>query len=99
MGYTLVMFDIYGRPVRVGRTQEGGFFVSLGDVLTVVMAVFTDDGFAELREMLDRVAMPGQVLVGEDELAEHLSGIVPDPRHAAAAALAAIRAARTGEES
>lgn len=57
----LVLRDNYGSKVITERTQDGECLVSITNGLTCVMAVFTDEGFAELRELLDRAAMPGQV--------------------------------------
>lgn len=79
----LVMRDSHGRTVRTGRTQEGKPFLSVKDGLSVVMAVFTEAGFGELREMLDRNAMPGREPAIDYAHAARLAGLnappAPDP--------------------
>lgn len=60
MSESRVLVDDHGRKVRVGRTQDGEFYVSITDGLRSVMAVLSGERLAAFTGAVDCEAMPGQ---------------------------------------
>ena len=91
--------DTYGDEIIVERTAGGETAVTFtrctsGEHFGMILR---PQQLAEFRELLDRAVMPGQghlMEISEDELSDHLSGIVADPQSAAAVVFAELRAER-----